>query len=86
MNLLLNMSKVFERLIYKQIENFMSKKVSPKFCCFRKNCNTQYSLISMLEKCKSKLDEGKHVGGFLMDFSKAFGKVNHDLLIAKLQA
>ena len=49
-SILSHLSKVFERLIYKKIDNFIKKKLPVKLCGFRKNCNTQYSLISMLEK------------------------------------
>ena len=31
-----HMSKVFERILYKQIDTFMTTKCSPYLCCFRK--------------------------------------------------
>ena len=85
-SLLSHMSKVFERLLYKQIEIFMNNKVSLKLSGVRKNYNTQYCLTYMLEKWKNTLDKGKHVGAVFMYLSKAFDTLNHDLLIAKLEA
>ena len=41
-SLLSHMSKVFERLLHKPIETFMSNKLSNKLFGFCKNCNTQY--------------------------------------------
>ena len=51
------MSKVFERLLYKQIETFMNNKLSIKISGFRKNFNIQYYLTYMLEKSKNTLDK-----------------------------
>ena len=34
----------------------------------------------MLEKCKGSLDNGENIGAMLMDLSKAFGCIKHDLL------
>ena len=64
----------------------MSNKVSIKLCGFCKNCNKQNCLTYILEKLKNTLDKGKHVGAVFMDLSKAFDTINHDLLIAKLDA
>ena len=85
-SLLSHMSKVFERLLYKQIEIFMNNKLSIKLSGLCKNYNTQYCLAYMLEKWKSTLDKDKHVGTVSMDLSKAFDTINHDLLITKLEA
>ena len=44
-----HMSKVFERIFYKQIDTFMTTKISPYLCGFTKNHNDQYSLLKMIE-------------------------------------
>ena len=51
-----------------------------------KSYNTQYALLSMIEKWKQYLDNNGHAGAILMDLSKAFDTINHELLIAKLEA
>ena len=40
----------------------------------------------MIEKCKRALDKGRKVGTILMDLSKAFDTLNHNVLLAKLNA
>ena len=55
-------------------------------CRFRKGYNTQQFLLKMLEKWKRSVDGGKNFGAFLKDLSKAFACLDHELLIAKLNA
>ena len=80
------MSKVFERILYKQIDTFMTTKFSPYLCGFRKKHNAQYSLLKMIETWKKQLDKGEKIGVILMDLSKAFNTIKHSLLLAKLDA
>ena len=55
-------SKVFERLLDKQIIDFMSPYLSSLLCGFRKGYNTQHALVQMLEKWKTSLDNGGNIG------------------------
>lgn len=80
------MSKVFERLIMKQIEPFINTWLSKYLCGFRKNHSCQYALLNMLRKWQSTLNTSGIVGSILMDLSKAFDCLPHELLIAKLHA
>ena len=64
----------------------MEDKLSKLLPGFRKNHSTQHCLINMFEKWKNVLDKGGFVCGMLMDLSKAFDTMNHDLLTAKLGA
>ena len=45
-------SKIFERIMQKQMKEYIEKNSSPFFCGFRKGYNTQYALTSMIEKWK----------------------------------
>ena len=56
-SLLLYMSKIFERLIYKQINGYMCDKLSKYITGFRKCHGTQHSLLVMLEKWEKALDK-----------------------------
>ena len=54
---------------------------------FRKNHNTQNSLLRMIESWKVRLNNGSKVGVIIMDLSKGFDSLNHELLLlAKLKA
>ena len=79
-------AKVFERLIVKQMEPFVNQFLSKFLCGFRKGYNTQYSLLNMIRKWRTSLNTSGIVGAVLMDLSKAFDCLPHDLLIAKLKA
>ena len=53
---------------------------------FRKGFSTQQCLLALLEKWKISVDRSKVFGALLADLSKALDCLNHDLLIAKLNA
>ena len=80
------MSKVFERIMEKQIAAYMEEFMSPYLCGFRNGFSTQYALIALIEKWKSSLDQKGYAGSILMDLSKAFNTIDYDLLLAKLHA
>ena len=53
---------------------------------FQKNFSTQQCLIAILENLKRSVDNGKAFHSLLMNSSKAFDCLNHELLLAKLDA
>jgi hypothetical protein len=79
-------SKIFERIMQKQMKSYVDKYLSPFLCGYRKGYNAQYALTVMIEKWKKSLDNKGIAGAILMDLSKAFDTINHELLIAKLGA
>ena len=84
--ILSHMPKAFERLLYKQIDNFISLKFPPYLCGLRKNHNSHQSLLKMIEVWKKYLDEGDLDIVIVMDVSKTFDTINHSLPLTKLEA
>ena len=81
-----NLSKIFEKLMFKEMSQFFDKIFSKYQCGFRKGFSTQQCLLAMLEKWKRSIDNGKSFEALLADLSKAFDCLDHELLIAKLNA
>ena len=79
-------SKIYERILKEQISSYFYNKLSEILCGFREGFSTQHALIRLIEKWRQCLDASGIVGTILMDLSKAYDCLPHDLLIAKLEA
>ena len=79
-------SKVFEKLIYTQLNQFIKDKLSKFLCGFRKGYSTQYALFNLIQRWKNCLAKSDIIGAVLMDLSKAYDCLSPELLIAKLAA
>ena len=80
---LLLISKIFEKGLYQQIEDFPNTILWPKLCAFWKGHPTQNVLLNLLKNC---LDKSEVIGTVLMNLSKVYNGLPHDLLLAKLSA
>ncbi|XP_057308104.1 uncharacterized protein LOC130645990 [Hydractinia symbiolongicarpus] len=85
-SLLPTVSKVFERILAKQLLPFFNTFLSKYLCGFRKSYSCQYAILNMLQKWQKCLSISGKVGAVLMDLSKAFDCLPFGLLIAKLEA
>ena len=85
-SILPTVTKIFERVMQKLMNTFVENILSPFLCGYGKGYNSQCALLAMIEHWKMSLDNNGLAGVILMDLSKAFDTINHDLLIAKLHA
>ena len=79
-------SKMFKKLLSKQIIIYTDKFLSKYQCGFRKEYNVQHCLLAMIEKWKKAVDNGNVFGALPTNLSKAFDCLPHDLIIAKLNS
>ena len=79
-------SKVFERLMYNKLIDFIEKHhLLYQFQFgFRKNHSTFMALVILLEKITEALDNSQFGICILIDFRKAFDTVEHNILLEKL--
>ena len=82
-----NISKLIQKLLYNRFYKFLnrSKCLFNNQFGFRNRHSTNHALISITEKIRNALDDGKYVCGVFLDFQKAFDTVNHKILLSKLE-
>ena len=81
-------AKIFEKLAYLHLTNFINKhKLLYKYQFgFRREHSTQHALIILVDKIAGALDEGSMMVGVFIYLKKAFDMVNHGILHRKLYA
>ena len=79
-------SKIYETVTKNQVISVLNNIFSPFLAVYQESYNTQHLLIRLLEEWRENLDNNYTVSVVLMDLSKAFNCIPHDLLIAKLSA
>ena len=84
-SLLCILSKVLERCVYNRIYDLLSSKIAEMQHSFqrRKTCSTQ--LIQFYHNILEALDKLNVIDSMYLDFTKAFDKVSHCLLLQKLE-
>ncbi|KAJ4452058.1 hypothetical protein ANN_03574 [Periplaneta americana] len=80
-------SKALERIVHRQITNYMNEhKLFDKYQSgFRAGHNTSTALLKVTEDIREAIDSNKVTILTLLDLSKAFNSVNFDLLTHKLR-
>ena len=74
--------KIYERLIFDQLSRHTNYVLSKLVCGFRKAHNMQHALFRLLQSWQKVLDNSEYVATVLMDLSKAYYCIPHDLLSA----
>lgn len=86
-SILSSISKIFERLVYEQVEEYLIRLdlLYELQSGFRAAYSTDTCLIHLFDYVRQNFDQGNYVGMLLLDMQKAFDTVNHKILISKLQ-
>ena len=85
-SLLCILSKVFEKIMYSRLLEFLENYqiLYKNQFGFRKKHSTYMALMILVDKINKSLENGEFVIGIFLDFSMAFDTVNHDILLQKL--
>lgn len=83
--LLSALPKMFEKIVCSQMESSLGGLINPAQHGFRSGRSTTTNLLLFVDYVLNGMGHCGQVDALYTDFSKAFDKVNHQLLIQKLQ-
>ena len=66
------LSKVFEKVMYIQLYDYIENFLSQLLCGFRKAHSTQHALFRLIQSCQKELVESGFIGNILIDLSKTY--------------
>ena len=80
-------SKIFERILYNRMINFIEKNniLSITQYGFRNGLSTENAIINFIDKIHTGLEKRQHTAAIFMDLSKAFDVLDHQILATKLE-
>ena len=78
-------SKIFERFLLQQMILYFNNILPTFLSAYREGHSYQHVLLRLIKTWRKCLDKNNLVGAILMNLSKAFDCLPHDLLIAKLE-
>ena len=81
------MTQIFERVIRKHITHHLESNnlMNASQHGFRQRHSTITQLLSYMDSVLNMLEEGNPVDAIYLDFSKAFDKVDHCILMRKIE-
>ena len=85
-SILTSISKVLEKCFNTQMNDFNKQVLSNLISAYRAGYSCQSSLIKLCEEMRHAMDHSEKAAMILMDLSKAFDCLPHDLVVAKLTA
>ena len=85
-NIITTFAKIFESIIADQVGTYMNNHLSRMLGAYKEGHGCAQLLTLAVDSWKWCLDDGLAVGILLMDLSKAFDAIPHDLLISKLHS
>ena len=80
-------SKIFEKLMYSRLLDFIKKHniLSPNQFGFQKSKSTELAVNSIVNNIINSFEVKESAYCIFLDFAKAFDTVNHEILIKKLE-
>ena len=80
------LSKIYEKVVYRQIYEFLERKdiLFKNQFGFRCKKSTTNAIVNQLEYLYNHLDTNHYVFSLFLDFRKAFDSVDHKILLSKL--
>ena len=77
---------IFEGVFSDQLGEYIDKCLEKFFYGFKKAHLTQHVLFCLLQTCQKELENSRMIRTVLMDLSKAYDCILHDLNVAKFEA
>ena len=78
--------KMFEHIFLHSMSSRLNDILLPQQHGFRKGLSCTTQLLTMTQSIMKEIDQGGCVQATVLDFSKAFDKVSHSLLVRKLSS
>jgi len=85
-SILTSISKIIEKWLNIQVNDFNKQVLSDLISAYRAGYSCQASLMKLCEEMRHTMDHSNIAAMILMDLSKAFDCLPHDLMVGKLDA